>query len=277
MSYWKSISLFALVSILAVALVSCAPAQPANITRVNLPQVQQAADQSSAVKAANNAAGGSSVVPQTGDPTTGGITVVGVGQAAGTPDVVQISVGVQTDGPDLKQAMSDNSSKMNTLLAALKAAGIADKDLRTTNFSVSVENPPAGAVKGTDTSGTIYHVNNQVDATVRDVSKLSDILDKAVASGANNIYGVNFSISDPSKLVDDARTQAVADAKTRAEKLAQLEGVTLGNVISVQEVTNSAVPMYSAPMAYGIGGGGAPIQSGQQNVTVNVQVTYAIK
>jgi len=160
------------------------------------------------------------------------------------------------------------------LLNSLKSAGIDSKDIRTTNFSIYADRQPSiDQAEGQGTS--IYHVTNQVEVTIRDLSKVSEILDIAVASGANNIYGVNFSISDQSKLQDDARTKAVADAKARAEKLAQLQGLTLGSVIAVEEVNNYAQPLYAADS---LGkGGAAPIESGSLQVSLSIQVTYAIK
>ena len=121
-------------------------------------------------------------------------------------------------------------------------------------------------------------MNNQVDVTVRDVSKLGDILDKAVASGANSIYGVSFSVDDTSKLEADARSRAITDAKARAASLAQLAGVNLGDVVSISEVIGGTGPIFSpASAAMGLGGGGAPIQPGELSVDMSVQVTFAIK
>ena len=135
---------------------------------------------------------------------------------------------------------------------------------------------PSRRVRAVTAVAMTYHVTNQVEVTVRDVSKLGDILDKAVASGANNIYGVNFSVDDTSKLEADARAKAIADAKARAASLAQLAGVQLGDVVSVSEVIGSNGPVYAA-MASGMGGGGTPIQPGELNVNMSVQVTFAIK
>ena len=109
---------------------------------------------------------------------------------------------------------------------------------------------------------------------MRDLSKLPDILDKVVTAGANNIFGVNFGISNPASLQDSARAAAVKDALAKAQALAKLEGVTLGDVISVSESSSSGGPV---PMAYGLGGGGTPIEPGAQDVTISLQVTYAIK
>lgn len=169
---------------------------------------------------------------------------------------------------------------MNALLASLKAAGISDKDIQTTNYSVYIEGTqmPSEPTSGpTAQPALIYHVSNQVQVVVRDVSKLSDVLDESVSSGANSIYGVSFDVSDPTKLADQARTMAVADAKARAEKLAQLEGLSLGNVITVTEISNTGSPVYGGAALLGKGGGGAPVEGGSIQVSISVQVTYAIK
>jgi uncharacterized protein len=111
---------------------------------------------------------------------------------------------------------------------------------------------------------------------VRDVNQLGDVLDKAVAAGANNIYGVNFSVEDTSKLEADARAKAVANAKSRAESLAQLNGVQLGEVLSVSEVIGGS----AYPMDYGVkglGGGGTPVQPGELEMSLSIQITYAVK
>jgi uncharacterized protein YggE len=220
---------------------------------------------------------------QTGGTAVRTITVVGTGKASGAPDVAHVTVGVEAMGPSLQEVVSDNKTKMAALLAALKAQGIADKDIRTTSYNVYVENPqpPQPVVRGSQTAGSAavtYHVNNQVDVTVRDVAKLGDVLDKAVAAGANNVYGVSFSVDDPTKLQGLARANAIADAKARAQDLAGLTGVTLGDVISVSEVIGSPGPIY--PVAMGARASldsSVPIQTGELEVSMNVQVTYAIK
>ena len=211
-------------------------------------------------------------------PTNRAITVVGIGKASGTPDVANINVGVETQAASVQQAVDDNKAKMTKLLDALKSLDIADKDIRTSNYGVYTQQQPNPEGKS-GVGPTSYHVNNQVNVIVRDVAKLGDVLDKVVAAGANNIYGVNFSVADTSKLEDDARAKAIADAKDRATSLAQLAGVTLGEVVNVSEVIGGPGPVYSVmdSAKMGLGGGGAPIQPGELEVNMSVQVTFAIK
>ncbi len=206
------------------------------------------------------------------------ITVVGTGKVTGKPDIAHVTVGIETQASSLQKAVDDNKAKMNGLLDTLKKLGLAEKDIQTSNYSVYTERPstptPAAAASAEQ---MIYHVTNQVDVTVRDVNQLGDVLDKVVAAGANNIYGVNFSVEDTAKLEADARAKAVADAKSRAEGLAQLNGVQLGEVLTVSEVIGgSALPMdYGAK---GMGGGGStPVQPGELEMSVSIQITYAVK
>ena len=213
---------------------------------------------------------------------TRGITVVGEGKVSGKPDIAHITVGIETQASLLQPAVDENKTKMNVLLEALKAQGIAEKDIQTSNYSVYTErvtpqvSAPAEAGKPASSDQMIYHVTNQVDVTMRDVNQLGDVLDKAVAAGANNIYGVNFSVANTTQLEADARAKAVADARARAEDLARLNGVQLGDVISISEVVGGgAYPMVRS--AAGIGGGGTPVQPGELDMTVSLQITYAIK
>ena len=222
---------------------------------------------------------GAQSVAQAAASTTGdrGITVVGIGKVTGQPDIAHVTVGIETQAPSLQTAVDDNKAKMTVLLETLKKLGLADKDIQTSNYSVYTERvtPPApGAEVSTDQM--IYHVTNQVDVIVRDVNQLGDVLDKAVAAGANNIYGVNFSVEDTSKLESDARAKAVENAKARAQELAQLNGLQLGEVLSVSEVIGGS----AFPMDYGVkgmGGGGTPVQPGELEMSLSIQITYAVK
>lgn len=204
------------------------------------------------------------------------ITVVGTGQASGTPDVATVNIGVETSSSSVQQAVADNRTRMNTLLQVLKGQGIADSDIQTTNYSVFTEQQPAPNGTTPTTPTLTYRVSNQVNVTVRDVSKLGDVLDTVVSNGANNVYGVNFSVADTSKLEGDARAKAMADAKARAQSLASLAGVNLGDVVSVSEVTNGATPMYRTEAAASASGG-TPIQPGTLDISMSVQVSYEIR
>jgi uncharacterized protein YggE len=205
------------------------------------------------------------------------ITVSGTGVAYGSPDIATAQVGVQTRGEDPGQAMEDNNTRMAALIAALKAAGIADQDIQTTNFSVYAQqdyNPQTGETLETIT----YVVDNTVNITVRDLARLGDVLSGAVDAGANSVYGVSFSVDNRSALEQTAREQAMTDARARAEALADLAGVTLDAPLSITENFGGAQPIFEArDMAAQAGGSAVPVQTGQIAVNLNVSVTYIIR
>jgi hypothetical protein len=207
------------------------------------------------------------------------ITVVGLGKAFGTPDVAHVTVGVETRDASVQVAVDDNAEIMNDILDALKALGIADKDLQTSNYSVYTEreiSPRVPETEGTE-GALVYHVQNQVSVKVRDLDILGDVLDEAVSAGANSIYGISFGVDDPSELQAEARADAVADAKARAESLAELNGVAVGDVMQVSEVITGSPVLYER-VAYAVPqAAGAPIETGELEIQMSVQVTYAIR
>ena len=170
---------------------------------------------------------------------------------------------------------------MEAILAALKDTGIAEKDIQTTNYSVYMERypEPSPLVGGAEAgeSKPQYRVSNMVNVTIRDLDKVSEVLDGVIEAGANNIWGVNFSLDDTETAQAEARTKAVADARARAQALAELSEVALGPVMAVSEVIGGS--MYPVPMAFesAMGGGGGPISPGEVEVSYQVQVTYFIE
>jgi uncharacterized protein YggE len=221
----------------------------------------------------------SAVTASSATPPNRTITVVGVGKAYGTPDVAHVTVGVETRDASVQVAVDDNAEIMNDILDALKALGIDDKDLQTSNYSVYTEREVSPRAPDTEEAegALVYHVQNQVSVKVRDLDILEDVLDEAVSAGANSIYGISFGVDDPTELQAEARADAVADAKARAESLAELTGVAVGDVMQVSEVITGSPVMYeraaySVPQA-----AGAPIETGELEVQMSVQVTYAIR
>lgn len=208
------------------------------------------------------------------------ITVVGQGSSRVKPDIAQISVGVETTADTVAEAVKENQAKMEAILAALKEAGIPEKDIQTMNFSISFEQPPQSTPPeggaGTGQAKPQYRVSNMVNVTVRDLDKVGDVLDAVIEAGANSIWGVSFSVDDPKAAQAAARSKAVTDAQTRAQALADLSGIKLGPVMSMSEVvTGAPVPMYA--MADRASGGGGSISPGEVEVSYQVQVSYFIE
>jgi uncharacterized protein len=219
---------------------------------------------------------GPAAISQAAQPVNRTLNVNGVGTSYLTPDIAYIYIGVHNEGATASQAVDSNKTQTNAVLSALKKAGVDDKDLRTTNFSIypSQQYAPDGTV-----SGTIYMVDNTVYVTVRNLDGLGSLLDDTISAGANSINSIQFDVADKTAAVKEARAKGVEDAKTQAQELADASGVTLGEIQSISFYDNSPIPM-----AEGKGGGGAAlantavsIQPGQLTISVSVSITYTIK
>jgi uncharacterized protein YggE len=204
------------------------------------------------------------------------ITVVGEGKVNVEPDIARINIGVEVLRPTVREASDANQEIVDSVLAALSAAGIPDEDMQTSNFSVYAERYGVNGPLAEDEVN--YRVTNTVNVTVRDLDTVGDILDAAIEAGANNIYGIEFAVDDTTAYASEARAAAVADSNARAEELASLTGVTLGEVLSVSEVIGTATPYNNfRAEAVGMGGGGTSIQPGTLELTTQLQIVYAIQ
>lgn len=202
------------------------------------------------------------------------LTVTGTGSVHVAPDIVIVSLGVQTVGPDIARAVSQNNDAAAAVQAAARELGVAAEDIRTTYFYVSTQQQydEFGNVTGEVT----YWVDNTITVTLRDTTKLGDLLESAVDAGANSISGVNFSVDDPSEAEEQAREDAVEDARQRADMLAAAAGATLGDLVSIGTTSVGGPIPYA--MEFGIGGGGGvPVSPGTSEVTVQVTVVYELR
>jgi hypothetical protein len=210
------------------------------------------------------------------------ITVVGQGSSRVMPDVASVTVGVETMADTVADATQENQVKMRAILAALKQLGILDKDVQTSNYSISLNRLPTpqplaeGEAAQQETEK--YTVSNMVTVTIRDLDLVSEVLDAVVEAGANSVWGVNFAVDKPETMLEEARARAVADARARAEALADLGGVTLGSVMSMSEVVGQSsvgLPMYDMAVSQAAGGS-TPISPGEIELSYQLQVTYFI-
>jgi hypothetical protein len=205
------------------------------------------------------------------------ITVVGSGDVKVAPDTAQVQVGVQTQAPTAREALSQNTAQMEALLARLRESGIEDKDIQTSSVSIW---PRYGNNGANTTRIDGYDANNSVTVTIRNIVQTGELLDRVVEAGANNIGGISFTVDDPSALQTNARNAALADAKTRAEAMAQAVGGSVGQVLSITENIGSATPQFYDQRAMAnetVAGSAVPIQPGQQTITAQVQVTYELR
>lgn len=199
------------------------------------------------------------------------ITVVGEGKTNAAPDTATVQIGVQTEAPTAREALTANNTQMAALIAKLKELGVADRDLQTSNLSIW----PRYDNRGRQIEA--YQVTNTVSVKIRNIADAGNLLDQVVDAGANNISGITFLIDDPSALQKSARDAAIADARQRAEAMAQAAGVTLGQVLQISETisTPPVYPMMRAEMADAAGS--VPIQTGEQTITAQVQMTFEIR
>lgn len=221
---------------------------------------------------------GPTTVSQVAQPPLRTISVSGSGQAYLVPDIAYVYVGVHTEKPSAAEAVDENNTQTQKMIQALKDFGIAAKDIRTTNFSIYPQDK-YDPLTGTPTGNKTYVVDNTVYVTMRDLGKLGDLLDTVIAAGANTINSVQFDVADKEAALKQARADAVKDAETQAQELADAAGVKLGDVQTIGFYDSTPTPLYAGKG----GGGGAvaeaavPIQPGQLTFTVTVSMTYEIK
>jgi uncharacterized protein YggE len=199
------------------------------------------------------------------------IVVTGEGNVSVTPNFAQIRSGVTTRAKTVKEAVEANSKLMVAIMAALKDAGIAEKDIQTSRFSIQ----PVYAPQEPRTEPKLfgYSISNQLDVTIRVIGRVRDVLDKVVAAGATDVGNVSFLVSDASKALDEAREAAIADARRKAEVYAKAAGVQLGRVEWITEETGGgpSVPMMTRARAAPV-----PIATGEDTLRVHVTVGFDI-
>jgi len=204
------------------------------------------------------------------------ITVVGEGTVNLEPDLATINVGAEARADAVSEAKAEVDAQMAAITAALQQAGVDERDIQTSHYSIYYEQEPMPVMSegpAPENRGG-YRVSTMVRVTVRDVDKAGDVLDAVVQAGANQVAGVSFTVSDESTWQSDARAKAMADARSRAQELAELADVALGDVLSVSEVIGSS-PIPVVALERGLGGGG--IAPGELELSTQIQVTFAIQ
>jgi uncharacterized protein YggE len=202
-----------------------------------------------------------------GDTSTGGITVFGTGSANVTPDRASFSFGTVSQAATANAALAASSQSVARVVAALKKAGVAQADIQTSDVSLSPRmNDNNNEILG-------YTASNTVTATIKKLGDAGDVVDAAVAAGANQVYGPNLLASDQDAVYRNALKAAVAEARTKAETLAAASNSTLGRITAIVE-GGGVTPM---PMAVGAAkDSSVSIEPGTQKIEATVSVTFAI-
>ncbi|MDP2659468.1 MAG: SIMPL domain-containing protein [Dehalococcoidia bacterium] len=200
-----------------------------------------------------------------------GIMVQGQGAASAAPDLAQLTLGVAAKASTVAQAQGDASAGMSRIMDKLTNLGVAKDQITTVRYSVQPQ-------YGQNQNLTGYEVDNIISVKVSGVDKVGPLLDAVVTAGANRVENISFTVSDPKPLAAKARDAAMADAKARADQLAKLAGVTLGRPISIVETSaGGPVPLFRLGGGVAAASEAPPISGGETQLTVNVQVTYAIQ
>ena len=197
------------------------------------------------------------------------VTVGGEATIAVAPDTAIIRIGVTSQGKNAREASEANARQITAVLAAIKASGIDDRDIQTSRLSLQPQYDP-------NKSGTArltgFQVTNQLTVRIHDIGKLPDILDRAIAAGANEMSGIEFAVSQQSRLLDQARAEAVADARRKAELYAQAAGAKLGRVLQIADESAPA----PRPLVQAMRAGTVPVAPGEQMLRVAGTVSYEL-
>lgn len=211
----------------------------------------------------------------TGESQQTGISVSGTGEVTGTPDTVQVELGVSVRGDTVDQAAATAAAKAEALIASLVASGVERPDITTTNYSIW----PEYDYSGNKETLVGYRVTNTVRVKIRDIDSAGAVLDDAVAAGGDDVVvsGLQFSIEDDAALVEAARQAAWDDALAKATQLAQLSGRTLGEAVSIVEtVSSTPPPVYYEGDAFAASERTA-IEPGTSSVVISLQVQFAFE
>ncbi|MDX1688800.1 MAG: SIMPL domain-containing protein [Candidatus Promineifilaceae bacterium] len=208
------------------------------------------------------------------------ITVSGQGRVSARPDIAIVRIGVETEADTATAALDENSVRMSGVISATLDAGVNREDVQTEGLSLRPiyqqgDREPGGEEGPPELVG--YRASNVVSVTVRDLDELGALLDAAVEAGGNTIQGIRFEISDNEELRSSAREAAMNDAIAKAEQLTQLAGAELGEVLTIEEVGGEAPSPVRFAETEQAASAAVPVEPGQQEIQVNLRVTWRIR
>lgn len=204
------------------------------------------------------------------------LEVVSDGKATRAPDLAVINTGVVTQASTAAGALSDNASRVKRVIAALRGAGVADRDIRTANISLQ---PQYRYAENTPPAITGYQASNTVSVRFRDIARTGAILDSLVREGANQIDGPTLALDKPEAALNDARADAVAKARIRAGFYARLAGLQVDRILSISEKSGTSAPFMAGAMRENMAAADVATKliPGEQDVTVSLSVRFLLK
>lgn len=200
-------------------------------------------------------------------------TVTGEGKVTVVPDTAVVNLGITANSPTVKTAQTQANTVINKVTEELKGLEIADKDIKTSNYSIYPQYDYQSGI----TRITGYQVNASLTITVREMDKVNQVIDIATANGANTVGGIQLTVDEKrqKELLQQAREEAVKEAKAKAESLAGTTGITLGKIVNIQETNgNAPQPIYAKEMMAVSGGGDTQIQPGSTDISTSVTLFY---
>lgn len=201
------------------------------------------------------------------------ITVTGEGRISSRPDMATVTLGVETAGESANTALAENTAATGRVIEELKAAGIAGKDMQTSNLTLG---PRWDQAEGQPPRIAGFVAANMITVTVRDLHMLGGVLDAVAKNGANTFQGLTFGLTDPRPREDEARRAAVADALARAGLYADAAGVDLGPILSLAEGGTYA-PRPMMRMAADAASAPVPLAEGEVEISASVTMEFAIR
>ena len=206
------------------------------------------------------------------------IIVTGEGEASVAPDLALLSLSVMREAKTAREALDANNDAMAAVIAAMKGAGVAERDLQTAGIQIqpryNFTNRPDGSQEA---ELVAYQVINTLSVRIRDITKTGEILDKAVSLGVNQGGGITFTNEKPQTVITEARKLAVADAIAKAKVLAEAAGVNLGKVLEIADQSFAAPPMPMQAKSFDRAAGSVPVEAGENAYRVQVNVTFELK
>ncbi|KQZ14168.1 MULTISPECIES: SIMPL domain-containing protein [unclassified Mesorhizobium] len=206
------------------------------------------------------------------------IIVSGEGEASAAPDLAVLSLSVMREAKTARAALDAGNDAMAAVIAAMKSAGIEDRDLQTGGLQINPRYNYTNKPDGNQEAELVaYQVTNTLTVRIRNIDKTGELLDKAVSLGVNQGGGISFSNEDPSKTLTEARKKAVADAMAKARTLAEAAGVSVGRVLEIVDQNMAPMPMPMSAKSFDSARAAVPVEAGENSYKVQVNVTFELK
>lgn len=203
------------------------------------------------------------------------LTVSAEARTAARPDIALITAGVVTEAPTAEAALAANAQRMTAVIAAIRRAGVAERDIQTAQLSV---NPQMVYAENVPPRVTGYQATNTVNVKVRNLANVGKTVDAVVAQGSNQLNGISFSLDDPDAALDGARTEALKRARARADLYAAAAGLKVHRIVAIAE-GGAVEPPRPMPMmmARAAAMDSTPVAAGEVGLTANVTVTFELR